>query len=376
MSSQPSDQQHGFLIPPWFQEQPVNSENMNLASIFLGLLMSNALFAAVKAVRQTMRIWKRQKKANVYVFMIWMHWASNIVLGFINWFYMKGSIPPSFWLWFVILIIWVVQTQFIVQIIINRLSLLMMVRRNVARLKWGTAAIMSVINISVFCIWIPARMQINETYIHVNNIWDRCEKVIFLIIDLMLNASFLYMVNSRLIANGLTKYHRLFKLNIVYVIVSISLDVIFIGLMSLPNALIYLSFQSFAYMSKLHIEMNMAELIRKVVQASNPSNENRSPYNNTPRYGGKGGSSGAKAQRTFLDTITMGAAGRHNAEHHAHVELGSCDEAGQDSDQGHELAGIQRTIVTEVVHTKAADGDEVSTSSTSDLKHRENPFGS
>lgn len=33
------------------------------------------------------------------------------------------------------------------------------------RLKWTVAGIMTAINISVFCIWIPARLQINDTYI-------------------------------------------------------------------------------------------------------------------------------------------------------------------------------------------------------------------
>ncbi|KAI1342292.1 hypothetical protein F5Y15DRAFT_374799 [Xylariaceae sp. FL0016] len=357
------DSRKGFLIPEWFQEQAVTPDIMNLASIFLGLSLGGAIFSGSKATRQTLQIWKRYKSFTGYITMIWLHWVANLVLGFINWFYMWGAITPSFWLWFGILLVWVAQTQLIVQIIINRISLLMMVRGQANRLKWSVAALMTIINISVFCIWIPAKMQINPTYIHVNNIWDRVEKCIFLLVDLALNGYFIWMVHNRLIANGLTKYTRLFYMNIAMVVVSISLDVVFIGLMSLPNALVYLSFQSFAYMSKLHIEMNMAELIRKVVRASNHDNPERTPSTDRQRYGKKNSSAG---KTTFLDTITRGANGRYNAGHHAHVELGSRDGSSERSKVGpsHEVSGIQRTIVTEVVHSKVED-DEVSSLSSS-----------
>jgi hypothetical protein len=42
-------------------------------------------------------------------------------------------------------------------------------------------------------------------------------------------------------------------------------------MMSLPNDIVYLQFHPLTYLVKLHIEMNMAELITKVVKASNPN---------------------------------------------------------------------------------------------------------
>ncbi|KAF3026330.1 hypothetical protein E8E14_003778 [Neopestalotiopsis sp. 37M] len=372
---------HGFLVPEWFREQPVTSDNMNLASIFLGLSLGVAIFSASKALRQSSQVWRRYGRLNTYITMIWLHWSANVALGFINWFYMWGSITPSFWLWLGILIVWVAQTQLLVQIIINRIALLMMVRSHATRLKWSVAALMTAINVSVFCIWIPARLQINQTYININAVWDRLEKCIFLIVDLGLNVYFIRMVQNRLIANGLTKYNRLLRINIVMVVINISLDVVFIGLMSLPNALVYLNFQSFAYMAKLHIEMNMAELIGKVVRASNNESSDRTHSTDRHnRYGNKksgtGPSSAAKtAQRTFMDTISRGA-GHH---HRTHVELGSQEyvsdseiervragSGGMDDGDGHELQGIQRTIVTQVVHSKAHDDDDIASESTSE----------
>ena len=98
-------------------------------------------------------------------------------------------------------------------------------RRRATKIKWIVAVILGLVNISVFCIWIPARLQISETYIHVNEIWDRIEKGIFLIVDAALNFYFIYLVRTRLIANGLQKYTPLFRFNIFMVAVSMGLDV-------------------------------------------------------------------------------------------------------------------------------------------------------
>lgn len=55
--------------------------------------------------------------------------------------------------------------------------------------------------------------------------WDRVEKVIFLLIDAALNFYFIHLVRSRLIANGLTKYNRLYRFNLLMIGVSITMDV-------------------------------------------------------------------------------------------------------------------------------------------------------
>lgn len=117
------------------------------------------------------------------------------------------------------------QVQCLIQIIINRVGLLMVNRVNAVRLKWVCFILLLAVNISVMCIWVPARLQINKTYIHINEIWDRCEKVIFALIDAALNFYFIYVVKKRLISNGLSKYTRLYHMNLFLVGISISLDV-------------------------------------------------------------------------------------------------------------------------------------------------------
>lgn len=97
--------------------------------------------------------------------------------------------------------------------------------RRVRRLKVAATLLIGVINITVFIIWIPARLQINERWIMLNSIWDRIEKGIFAIFDLGLNLYFIYLVRAELTIHGLTKYRYLYMFNIGMIFISISLDV-------------------------------------------------------------------------------------------------------------------------------------------------------
>jgi hypothetical protein len=136
------------------------------------------------------------------------------------------------------LTLWALQVQFLLQIIINRIGLLIPNKRKVWRIKWGVALLITLINISVYCIWVPARLQISEEYIRINEIWDRCEKGIYLVVDGILNWYFLRLVSSNLIKAGITKYKRLYNFNSVIVVVSLSMDVLIIAMMSLPNTFV------------------------------------------------------------------------------------------------------------------------------------------
>ena len=98
-------------------------------------------------------------------------------------------------------------------------------KRKARNLKRTLFILIGLINISVYCIWIPARLEVSETFVYVNDIWDRVEKVLYLIIDGALNGYFLYLVRAKLISRGLTKYKPLFNFNAVIVCVSLSMDV-------------------------------------------------------------------------------------------------------------------------------------------------------
>ncbi|WQF76475.1 hypothetical protein CDEST_01489 [Colletotrichum destructivum] len=260
----------GTLVPPWYEASTPTNEEQNIASMFWGFTLGVGLWSGVKGYRQSKANWKRTHRINTYVWLIWAEWMASIVIGIVSWCYLTALIGPSFEYFFLLLVLWSIQVQCLMQIIINRIAILMPIPAHATRLKWGVFAVLLAVNISVFCIWIPARLQISKTYIHINEIWDRIEKGIFLIVDAGLNLTFIYLVKSRLIASGLTKYTSLFRFNLAMIAISMSLDIILIGLMSLPNTLIYAQFHPLAYLLKLHIEMGMAELIAKVVKASHP----------------------------------------------------------------------------------------------------------
>jgi hypothetical protein len=113
------------------------------------------------------------------------------------------------------------------QILANRLGLILYNPDKERRIKIALLIAIGIVNVSVFCIWVPARLQINETFIRINEVWDRAEKAIFAAIDLTINTYFMWLVRSKLVSCGLTKYNLVYKYNLLMVFVSISLDVRF-----------------------------------------------------------------------------------------------------------------------------------------------------
>ncbi|KAH6887042.1 hypothetical protein B0T10DRAFT_575493 [Thelonectria olida] len=335
----------GFLVPSHFVYDPPDRIDMYTASITWGLSMGVTIFNVGKASQQTLAAWERRGRLTAYISLVWAEVISSTILGVMVWLHLRGVIKPSFQFYFFIIVFWSTQVQCLIQIIINRVGLLMVVRSNATKLKWICFLLLLAVNISVMCIWVPARLQINEHYIHINEIWDRCEKVIFAIIDAALNFYFIYVVKKRLISNGLSKYTRLYQMNLFLVGISITLDVLLIGMMSLPNSFVYVQFHPLVYLVKLHIEMNMADLIGKVVRASSNANAGGSSgYNNRSR-------TYQSNSRTYQSRITQTLAGAH---HRTHIELGEEDELERQERQ--KLEGIKKTIVTEIV--RVGPGDE------------------
>lgn len=261
----------GILIPPWFEYHQPSCSDWAIVSIVFGMTLCLTLFGLIRVSIQTYNQWKRAQRITTYMILIWLELIASGVIGGLGWGYVRGTIRPGFLIYFFILFLWVFQIHCIMQIIVNRIALLHVSPTIVRRLKWGIFSILALINISVFCIWIPARLQISQTYIDINNVWDRIEKGIFAVIDLALNFYFVYLVRSSLIAYGLKKYVVLYRFNLIMVVISISMDILIIGSMSLNNTFLYVEFHPLAYLVKLHIELSMAELIAKIVKASGPN---------------------------------------------------------------------------------------------------------
>jgi hypothetical protein len=56
--------------------------------------------------------------------------------------------------------------------------------------------------------------------------------------DAYLNIYFIRTVKENLVANGLQKYNRLVRFNSFMIVVSLLMDVVIIGAMSLPNGFV------------------------------------------------------------------------------------------------------------------------------------------
>lgn len=117
------------------------------------------------------------------------------------------------------------QTQCLMQILTNRISLILYNPEKARKLKVYISLAIGVINVSVFIVWIPARLQVSEMWIHVNEVWDRVEKFLFMAVDGGLNYYFMWLIKSKLVANGLTKYRLVYRINLFMVFISLSLDV-------------------------------------------------------------------------------------------------------------------------------------------------------
>ncbi|GAB1319389.1 hypothetical protein MFIFM68171_09599 [Madurella fahalii] len=279
----------GTLVPPWYKLQPTSQTGLLVAAFFWGSSMTVAAFDSGKAARQTRRSWKRSRKVNAYIIMIWTEIAMCITSSITSWLFLQGYIPPqvrcellpslpiirltrpaccSVWYFTGMLVLWTIQIQCLMQILANRLSLILYNPVKARRLKVGLGIAIGIINVSVFCIWVPARLQISATWIRINSIWDRMEKAIFACIDTSLNLYFMWLVKSKLVEGGLTQYKLVYQVNLVLVWFSISLDILLIGLMSLRDDAVYVQVHPLTYLAKLHIEMNMAELLGKVIKKS------------------------------------------------------------------------------------------------------------
>ncbi|KIY67495.1 hypothetical protein CYLTODRAFT_375924 [Cylindrobasidium torrendii FP15055 ss-10] len=272
-----------------YQPLSVSRGDMILASMAFGWTLGFGYFTALHCIRET----KRSRRVNTYVILIWGELVTCITFAVLSWLYLNKDVQPSFHYFFWILTMWALQVQLLLQIIVNRLCILLSTKKERNLLRWSVAGFILAINISVYCIWLPAKLQISEKYHNINLIWDRCEKSIYLIVDAALNWYFIRTVKQRLVVHGgLKKYERLVRYNTQIIFVSLAMDVLIIAMMSLHNDFVYMQFHPVAYIVKLNIEMSMSNLIIKVardtgiyVQEDSTEHSNSKSTSNVTRLG-------------------------------------------------------------------------------------------
>ncbi|KAH7153942.1 hypothetical protein DER46DRAFT_638023 [Fusarium sp. MPI-SDFR-AT-0072] len=246
------------------------TSDIKIASIAMGFTLGFGLLTVWEAWKQTRR--NRNPLRSTYIYMLWGEILANIIIAIIGWIFLDGIIGPTVPVLFFILFFWVFEVQLLMQIIVNRISIIAEHRSTIFKLKWGTAITITLINIAVFAIWIPAHTvpPASQTFVRINEVWDRVSKVLILLVDAGLNWYFLRTVKKRLVEqHRLKKYEPLVGFNAKLMIISILMDGMLIGLMSLPNQVVYIQFHPVAYMVKLNIEMSMAKLITRLAKGEN-----------------------------------------------------------------------------------------------------------
>ncbi|CAI6310060.1 unnamed protein product [Periconia digitata] len=250
--------------------QPTTRTDLIVAGIVFGLAMFFAIIATYSGIQQTKA--SRNSPRSAYIWMIWIELVACIIIAILCLLYLLECIRPSFYFYMGILLLWSIQIQLLLQIIINRIRIILADREKGRTIMISVAVIVTMLNISVFCVWMPARLQISNEWIHANEIWDRTEKAIYLVLDASLNWYFVRVVKQNLIMNGLEKYSSLVRFNQRIIVVSLLMDVMIIAAMSIPNSFVYAIFHPLAFLVKLNIEMSMANLIRRIALAKNGSN--------------------------------------------------------------------------------------------------------
>ncbi|RPB03848.1 hypothetical protein L873DRAFT_1760369 [Choiromyces venosus 120613-1] len=332
------------LLSPHFVLQEVTKGDLSLASICWGFTLGFGFLTTWEAIRQTLRA--RNPWRSIYVWMIWGEIFVCLAFSIICWLYLDGIIGPSFWFYFFILTLWALQVQLLLQIIINRITVIVADKHRAGYIKWGVAALITAVNISVYCIWIPARLQISHKYIQINDVWDRCEKVIYLVVDATLNWYFVNTVKQRLVKQGSAKYNRLVKFNVRIIFLSLAMDCLIIGNMSLNNTFVYMQFHPLAYTVKLMIEMSMADLIRTIAREKNEFKSD-------------------SHSRNYELSVNATGRGRHD-RHLSHI-------VGIGVGDGKAVTSVSGVVVQKEVIIESRSMDQASEASTSkdDVHHQE-----
>ncbi|KAI0117444.1 hypothetical protein F4814DRAFT_287381 [Daldinia grandis] len=264
-----------------------SKSDIQVASLAAGFSMGFGILTVWEAIKQTRR--NRNPLRSTYIYMLWGEIVANLVLLVVGYLWIDGHFGdnPTVPLLFFILLSWVFEIQLLMQIIINRIAVIAERQDTIQKLKYGTAIVITSINVAVFCIFIPAHVvpPVSQLYVDINKYWDRISKCLILIVDAALNYYFSRTVKKRLVEqHGLVKYAPLAKFNDKLMVVSILMDVMLICLMSHPNPIVFVQFHPVAYMVKLNIEMSMATLITNVAREAGLGDEDTNEHNVSLSY--------------------------------------------------------------------------------------------
>lgn len=86
----------GFLVPDNYVSETPDDTDMNISSVFWGLSLGIAIFAAVQAGRQSYHSWKRKHRITTYVALIWGEWIASVIIGALVWCFQREYVGPRY----------------------------------------------------------------------------------------------------------------------------------------------------------------------------------------------------------------------------------------------------------------------------------------
>ncbi|KAM0815988.1 hypothetical protein AB5N19_01789 [Seiridium cardinale] len=296
-----------------------------VASLAAGFTLGFGFLTVWEALKQTRK--NKNPLRSTYIYMLWGEIIANLTIAVIAWLFLDGVLSSTVPVLFFILLLWVFEVQLLMQIIINRIAIIHEDPKFITWMKWGA-------------FW--NLLRANCKFVKINDYWDRISKVLILIVDAYLNYYFLRVVKQRLLDQyGLVKYKPLISFNAKLMVVSILMDAMLIGLMSLPNQVVYIQFHPVAYMVKLNIEMSMATLITRLARhGSNDVHMNTLSESDRRRQYGTDENATAPARDVGLKSFTRSKI-RHDPD---------------DVDPAHG-GGIQRTYDVNVTVQQSNPGE-------------------
>ncbi|KAI1764639.1 hypothetical protein GGR53DRAFT_530299 [Hypoxylon sp. FL1150] len=323
-----------------------NYTDIQVSSLAAGFSIGFGIWTVWEAIKQTRR--SRSPLRSVYLYMVWGEIVANLIIIVLGYLWIDGIFgdKPSVPLIFFILVFWVFEIQLLMQIIINRIAVIAESRTTIRKLKYGTAIFITMINIAVFCIFIPSHLDppVSQLYVTINKYWDRTSKCLICAVDAGLNYYFSRTVRKRLVEqHGLVKYKPLAKFNDMLMVISILMDVMLIGLMSLSNPIVFVQFHPVTYLVKLNIEMSMASLITDVARAAGFGDEEHSdPTTYSLSYGRNTSQTSPRAVKHNQNHIHNDCQVAMKTFHSTAVGAGDSDED-LDVFKGH-AGGIHRRV--------------------------------
>ncbi|OAV88587.1 hypothetical protein PTTG_28985 [Puccinia triticina 1-1 BBBD Race 1] len=235
-----------------------NTSDHDLTGVVFGFTLGFGFFVICHAV-------KRTRKICAFTIMTWLTILVTSISSWMVFFNLENVVHRPLAYYVVLSILWSIQSQCVLQIIVNRVVLIWSNPVHIRWLRWGVFIWATLINLSA----IPVRIQISAAYTKFETFWEPCEKTLCLLTDAFLNVTFIFSVRRTLISNGLTKYNELVKFNVLVIGLSIALDLGIVSSMFMHGSLPYESLNSLSGFVKLKTELLMSELIVKVMQSEN-----------------------------------------------------------------------------------------------------------